>query len=872
MHWLRHGDSNSKFFHRSTTVRNKFKKITTLLDETGAEVKGQEELCHVAKSYFEQLFEMKQGVHDPVLNCISPVISQEDNRKLLTQITKAELFEALTQMHPDKSPGPDGFNPAFYQHFWELCGDDIFMAASTWLERGFFPSELNETNICLIPKCIVLNKCVSEEQSAFVEGRSILDNALVAPEIIHSLKRKTAGIALKIDISKAYDRVDWGFLRGVLLRMGFDENWIHWLMMCVSSVHYSVLVNSDRIGPIIPGRGLRQGDPLSPANIVEASNLMEILNIYTEANGQEINLAKSEVFFSRNLSGPAQEDLAQLMGVRRVLGTGKYLGLPSMIGRSKKAVFSFIKDRIWKRINSWSGRSLSKAGKEVMIKSVLQSIPAYIMSVYLIPDGVVNDIEKMLNSFWWGGGGNNKGIRWLAWDRMTTKKSEGGWGLEILNPLIWLCLWKAKAVIKQGCRWSIGDGSNIKDVKEDRLIWNEEQNGEYSVKSGYKIWNGLHSNTQFHNTEGRWKSIWSISAPPRAKHLLWRICKECLPTRTKLQQRHVQCPSVCPWCEGEDEDDWHIFFACVSITQSWRAAGLSSIIDPRLPNFNDAKSLIFDVCSREDRRDAGRFAVLLETLWRSRNNKVWQDIRDDALRIGIQAYHNWYDWFLAREEHNLAAGNNLPISWIPPSVNHLKCNVDAAWHDLLKDVVSNFIHNHYWNIPQQVTDYCPNILSIMNKVVIPIENREDCSVWKLSDTGDLSLKQAYDFKCKTNIQLYWPSQYLYVVVYSSRWQNFYLSANRYLEAMRSELESAMQDSGSVHPPRSLVTKEIFWVPPLENWVKANTDREANNITSACGGIFRSSTSDFIVGFVENLGLHNAFYAEISGAMRAIEVA
>ncbi|XP_058753249.1 uncharacterized protein LOC131626447 [Vicia villosa] len=76
----------------------------------------------------------------------------------------------------------------------------------------------------------------------------------------------------------------------------------------------------------------------------------------------------------------------------------------------------------------------------------------------------------------------------------------------------------------------------------------------------------------------------------------------------------------------------------------------------------------------------------------------------------------------------------------------------------------------------------------------------------------------------------------------------------------------------VHPPRTTLTKEIFWTPPLENWVKVNTDGAANNVSSACGGIFRSSTCDFIVGFSENLGLHNAFYAEISGAMRAIEVA
>jgi hypothetical protein len=79
---------------------------------------------------------------------------------------------------------------------------------------------------------------------------------------------------------------------------------------------------------------------------------MEVLRVYEAAPGQEINMNKSEVFFSRNISVPAQEDLSRIMGVRHVLGTGTYLGLPSMVGRNKKETFAFIKDRIWKRINS----------------------------------------------------------------------------------------------------------------------------------------------------------------------------------------------------------------------------------------------------------------------------------------------------------------------------------------------------------------------------------------------------------------------------------------------------------------------------------------------------------------------------------------
>ncbi|KAK2360556.1 hypothetical protein QL285_085815 [Trifolium repens] len=512
MHGLKEVDLNTNFFHMSATARMKVKKIEKLKNEEDEVITGQQNICEVASRYFQELFKSKGGIQDTVLSLITPRVSADDNALLEAPITKEEICIALFQMHPDKSPGPDGFNPAFFQNFWNICGDDIFDAVKDWLGRGYFPSTLNETNICFIPKCYspssmkdfrpislcnvlykvvskllanklkrVLDKYISEEQSAFVEGRSIIDNAVIAIEVIHCLKRRTKGakgeLALKIDFSKAYDKVEWGYLKGVLGRMGFSETWIQWMMVCVSSVNYSALVNFDKVCPIHPGRGLRQGDPLSPylfilvtegltslihkavasgdlhgvkicrgapivshllfaddcflfcrSNLSETRKLMEILKTYEVASGQEINLSKSKVFFSQNLSRAGQEELSNIMGVKHVLGTGTYLGLPSMVGRSKKETFAYIKDQIWKRINSWRSRPLSRAGKEVMIKSVIQAIPTYIMNIYLLPDSLINEIERMLNAFWWGGGSDNKGIRWLAWDKLACPKDEGGLG------------------------------------------------------------------------------------------------------------------------------------------------------------------------------------------------------------------------------------------------------------------------------------------------------------------------------------------------------------------------------------------------------------------------------------------------------------
>jgi hypothetical protein len=149
----------------------------------------------------------------------------------------------------------------------------------------------------------------------------------------------------------------------------------------------------------------------------EATVMKHILATYEAASGQTINFQKSEIFCSRNVPQDERNSIANTLGVQAVLGTGKYLGLSSMIGRSKKAIFSFIKDRVWKKINSWSSKSLSKAGREVLIKSVLQSIPTYFMSIFTIPSSLCDEIEKMMNSFWWGhSGSTNKGIHWLSWD------------------------------------------------------------------------------------------------------------------------------------------------------------------------------------------------------------------------------------------------------------------------------------------------------------------------------------------------------------------------------------------------------------------------------------------------------------------------
>ncbi|XP_019179229.1 PREDICTED: uncharacterized protein LOC109174447 [Ipomoea nil] len=281
----------------------------------------------------------------------------------------------------------------------------------------------------------------------------------------------------------------------MLRRLGFGDRWVQLVMLCVRSVRYKVLINGRPSEEIVPTRGLRQGDLLSPylfiicaeglslllqdsqakglihgcrvargapaishlffaddsllffkANLQEAMEVKRCLGVYEAYSGQAVNFNKSSISFNRNTLDELKDLVAGALGVSQADDFGKYLGLPSVVGRNKKLVFAYIEQKLKQRFGTWNKRLLSRAGKEVLLKSVAQAMPTYTMSIFLIPITLCASLERLMNIYWWGRSDREDSIHWLAWDRMCTPKKFGGLGFK------WLHEFNLALLAKQGWR------------------------------------------------------------------------------------------------------------------------------------------------------------------------------------------------------------------------------------------------------------------------------------------------------------------------------------------------------------------------------------------------------------------------------------
>ncbi|KAM2983667.1 hypothetical protein FF2_009561 [Malus domestica] len=470
--WLKEGDKNTKFFHAQIMKRRRSNQIRGLMDANGVWQENEPVISSIVTSYFSDLFRSGRPAHfDVPDNGLESRVTLEDNLALTAPVTEEEIIVAAFQIPPTRAPGPDGFFGCFYQDHWDTVGNDVIRIIKAFWHLGRLQRKLNHTNLVLIPKVkcpknmtqyrpialynviykilakvlmnrlkLVMPKVISENQSAFVAGKQIQDNILVVHEILHSLlhqkKDDQAGMAIKLDMAKAYDRVEWNFLLSMMAKLGFAPLFCSWIMECIFSTSFSFIINGTPTGFIMPERCSRQGDPLSPylfllcteglsmlirnglergaingyrvspagipithlffaddsilfgkATTEEALGILNILKTYARGSGQELNMSNSSIFFGSKILNRTMLKIGRTTGIQCKVGFGKYLSLQADFGHSKKVVFEEVKDRLETRMTGWAEQYLSQAGKETLVKAMAMAMPNHAMSCFKLPIG-----------------------------------------------------------------------------------------------------------------------------------------------------------------------------------------------------------------------------------------------------------------------------------------------------------------------------------------------------------------------------------------------------------------------------------------------------------------------------------------------------
>ena len=221
------------------------------------------------------------------------VLGAKDDGRLEDRFSEEKVFASISGLNGEKAPGPDGFPIVFWSFSWEFVKEEVMDFFKEFFEQKKFVRSLNATFLEMIPnkgnvedikdyrpinllgglyKIVakvmvnrlrrVTDKVVSPSQNAFVEGRQILDAALIANEVVDSMLRRNDGrVVCKLNIEKAYDHLNWEFVPEAMRRKSFGQRWLNWISWCMSTASFSILINGTSAGFFRSTRDLRQGDP-----------------------------------------------------------------------------------------------------------------------------------------------------------------------------------------------------------------------------------------------------------------------------------------------------------------------------------------------------------------------------------------------------------------------------------------------------------------------------------------------------------------------------------------------------------------------------------------------------------------------------------
>ncbi|CAN1304729.1 LINE-1 reverse transcriptase homolog [Linum perenne] len=524
--WVTNGDNNSSYFHKSIKVRQARNFISILKRSDGTLCEDIDSIAAEAVSFCQGLLgecdkEVLGQSSEYFGRLLIHKLSPQEASQLIEPITAKEVRDAMFSINSDKSPGPDGYTAHFFKSSWGIVGPDIIAAVQEFFQDGILPFQVNATILALVPKvknademknfrpiacCNVLYKCITKiisarlgivlpsiislNQSAFVKGRLISDNILMAHELVAAYHKTQTSprCMVKVDLTKAFDSIAWEPLFNILKAMLFPERFIKWITACLSTTKFRVQINGSLFGHFSARKGVRQGDPLSPGlfvivmevlhclfyragkaglipyhprckrfnihnlcfaddlliftsgSAIGVQSIVHILDSFYRLTGLKMNPGKTELFCSASVTTAVRDRIKSDSGFRIGVLPVKYLGIPLISGKLKAEDCRVLIERITARINSWKAKTLSYAGRVQLINSVVSAMCSYWMSIFLLPKHVIKDVEQVCNRFLWGTNEKGAAKAKVSWEKTALPKLEGGVGIKDLSSWNMACI------------------------------------------------------------------------------------------------------------------------------------------------------------------------------------------------------------------------------------------------------------------------------------------------------------------------------------------------------------------------------------------------------------------------------------------------
>ncbi|GJW51553.1 RNA-directed DNA polymerase, eukaryota, reverse transcriptase zinc-binding domain protein, partial [Tanacetum coccineum] len=663
--WLKEGDKNTAYFHKILKSRQHKSRIESICDEHGIRHEGdkvpEQFVNHFAQFLGKEVHVQSIEKRDDIFTCR---LNEEEAADMIVEVTNEEIKKSIFDIADIKAPGPDGFTAYFFKKAWNVIGEEVCEAVKEFFISKKLLREVNATIISLVPKistpqkvsdfrpiacCNVLYKCISKilteriksvlekivciNQSAFIPGRQIQDNILITQELLRGYNRKNGPkrCALKIDLQKAYDTVNWSFLRSILHLFGFHSVMVEWIMICITTASFSINVNGSPYGYFKGTKGLRQGDPISPYLF---TLVMDVLNLLMRKNTQENSgfrfhygckeLKITHLCFADDLMVFCYGDVKSIKIVKGTIEEFiKYSGLHPNMGKSTiffGSISDQLRQEILRIIPFQMGKLPMKYLGVPLLAKCLGVADCQVLIEKVKAKSVIYDIDRVLKGFLWNQNESCNGKAKIAWKMICRPKDQGGLGFKTLRE--WNEVNKVKLkgrnfweiTVEKSDSWSWKNMIELRD-KMKPFVYVKIGDGK-STSVWYDLWNGN-------------EALSSVISK-----------RDIYDARLQTQDRMSKWKNignlVCPLCERCEGSVHHLFFQCKFATNVWDVVKKELNLQKALNDWQRIIQMMIDeLCNNSIKGVLGRIrvAACVYHIWKERNLRVFQSTRNSEETI-----------------------------------------------------------------------------------------------------------------------------------------------------------------------------------------------------------------------------------------------